>query len=205
MSGQLTVATFPRDDAAFGAYVERCRAELNEDERADPAALQRAIRRWHTRAVVRAQDALAGFGSALWYVYRDGMAGVRTDDTWWQEQGVAHVIFAPGGHVHSADREACSLVGRPAGGLDGVHWTSLVPPEGSTDDALWISKQLDERGVVQSVFDCPLPDGSRHVIEYRTTPAAQPGFFESRWRHVATIEPDRLRSERALSGRAEGT
>jgi PAS domain-containing protein len=188
MGEDLAVATFPREDAAFAAYVTRCRADLAPGDRADPAALERLIRHWHTRAVVRPRDGLAGFGSAVWYVYRDGSAGIRTDDEWWGADGVARVVFGADGRVLDADPAACAIAGLPPDGLAGVHWTSLVPPEAATGSADWLGQQLRAKGYVQSVFDCPLPEGGRRVIEYRSMPAAEPGRFECRWRVIATIE-----------------
>jgi PAS domain-containing protein len=54
-------------------------------------------------------------------------AGAKMDDSRWHDAGVARITFAGGGRILSADPAACALVGLPPGGLDGVHWTSLVP------------------------------------------------------------------------------
>ena len=60
----------------------------------DPGQVQTALRRWHTRAQVRPQHELARLGETTWYVYRDGHAGVRLEQDWWQADDVRH--GAPG-------------------------------------------------------------------------------------------------------------
>ena len=83
------LATFPRSDAAFARFVRATFDRLSPEEREDPAAVQRALRRWHTRAIVRPREAIAGYDGPTWYVYRDGQAGIRSEESWWQAGDVA--------------------------------------------------------------------------------------------------------------------
>ncbi len=184
------LVTFPRDDAPFARFVRVTIDRLSADERTDPAALQRALRRWHTRALVRRQDPLAGFGGETWYVYRDGQAGFRTEQDWWQDDGVAIARLGEDEIFVGGDDEACRLVGRPPGGLAGVPWRELVPVEAREDDAEWLFGDLKESGPAHSVFDAPLPDGRRRVIEYRTVWVEDERVYLCRWRELATIEVD---------------
>lgn len=183
-----TIATFPRGDATFAAYVRASLERLPPADRSNPALLQTALRRWHTRAIVRPRDPLAAFGDATWYVYRDGQAGIRLEEDWWQGDDVATARLGEDEVFVDGDDEACRLVGRPPGGLTGVPWRELIPTEAREDDAEWLSGGLKASGPVQSVFDAPLPDGRRRVIEYRTAWIADEGIYVCRWRELATIE-----------------
>jgi len=182
-----TLVTFPRDDTAFASFVRTTVGKLAPGERTDPMALQRTLRRWHTRAIVRPQDPLASFGGVAWYVYRDGQAGVRTDETWWQEPGVATAYLGEDQRFIGGDEAACALVDRPPGGLAGVPWRELVPPVVGDDDAEGLFGDL-KRTPVHSVFDYPRADGSRRVIEYRTAWDPEQGCFVCRWRELAVID-----------------
>jgi PAS domain-containing protein len=182
-----TLVTFPRDDTAFGSFVRATIEKLPPAARADPGALQAALRRWHTRAIVRAQSPLASFGGVAWYVYRDGQAGVRTDETWWQEPGVATAYLGEDDRFIGGDDAACALVDRAPGGLAGVPWRELVPSVAREDDATWLFGDLKQTPV-HSVFDFPRADGSRRVIEYRTGWDPGQGWFVCRWRELAVID-----------------
>ena len=182
-----TPVTFPRDDAAFASFVRATIEKLTAAERTDPAALERALRRWHTRAIVRAQDPLASFGGVAWYIYRDGQAGVRTDEAWWQEPGVATAYLGEDERFIDGDDAACALVDRLPGGLAGVPWRELVPPVVREDDATWLFGELKETPA-HSVFDFPRADGSRRVIEYRTAWDPERDCFVCRWRELAVID-----------------
>ncbi|HET9347162.1 MAG TPA: hypothetical protein VFO05_15835 [Candidatus Limnocylindrales bacterium] len=182
-----TVATFPRGDEAFAAFVRDAIARLERADRLEPAALQNLLRRWHSRALVRERDELASFGASTWYVYRDGQAGVRIEDDWWQRDDVARARLGEDQIFIDGDDEACRLVGRPPGGLAGASWRELVPPVASDDDAAWLFGDLKERPV-QSVFDFPLPDGGRRVIEYRTEWVPAEGAYVCRWRELTVID-----------------
>ena len=187
-----TVATFPRGDEAFAAFVRDAMARLERADRLDPEELQSLLRRWHSRALVRERDPLASFGASTWYVYRDGQAGVRLEDDWWQQANVATARLGEDQVFIGGDDDACALVGRPPGGLAGVSWRELVPPVARDDDADWLFGDLKERPV-QSVFDFPLPDGGRRVIEYRTTWVPAEGIFLCRWRELTVIDPDSIK------------
>jgi PAS domain-containing protein len=187
-----TVATFPRGDEAFAAFVRDAITRLERVDRLDPAALQNLLRRWHSRAIVRERDALASFGASTWYVYRDGQAGVRIEDDWWQRDGVAVARLGEDQVFIDGDDEACRLVGRPPGGLAGASWRELVPPVARDDDAEWLFGDLKERPV-QSVFDFPLADGGRRVIEYRTAWVPEEAVYLCRWRELTVIDSESLR------------
>ena len=192
MTQPPTIATFPRGDAAFAAFVRSTIERLDPSDRTDPAAVQRALRRWHTRAIVRPQDPLAAYGSTAWYVYRDGQAGVRLEDAWWQRDDVAMARLGEDELFIDGDDEACRLVGREPGGLAGVAWRDLIPSEARDVDSTWLFGGLQNGPPVQSVFDVPLPDGRRRVIEYRTSWDASERTYVCRWRELAVIEVDAL-------------
>ena len=192
MTQTPTIATFPRQDAAFAAFVRATLARLGPAERTDPAAVQRALRRWHTRAIVRRQDPLASYGSETWYIYRDGQAGVRLEDDWWQRDDVATARLGEDEVFVDGDDEACRLVDRPPGGLAGVAWRDLIPTEARDDDAGWLFDGIQDGGPVQSVFDFPRPDGGRRVIEYRSAWVPDERVYLCRWRELAVIESESI-------------
>ena len=194
-----TVASFPRGDETFAAFVRDAMARLERADRLDPASLQAMLRRWHSRALVREQDALASFGVATWYVYRDGQAGVRIADDWWQHDGVAIARLGEDQLFVEGNDEACRLVDRPPGGLAGVSWRELVPPAARDDDATGLFGDLKERPV-HSTFDFPLPDGSRRVIEYHAAWVPEEGIYLCRWRELTVIDSA---STQALIGTTE--
>jgi PAS domain-containing protein len=198
---RITIATFPREDAAFASFVRTTMANLSPEDRGDPALVQKALRRWHTRALVRRRDDIAGFGPVTWYVYRDGQAGVRIESDWWQGDGVATAVLGEDEVFVDGDDEACRLVGRPSGGLRGVPWRDLVPAEARDDDAGWLFAGLKNVPFAHSVFDAPLPDGSRRVIEYRTHWDSEQGVYVCRWRELAVIDDVQIA---VLTGRVPG-
>jgi len=183
----LTTVTFPRDDTAFAAFVRATMAKLGPDEREDAAALQAALRRWHTRALVRPQDPMASFGGTTWYIYRDGTAGVRLEQDWWQAEGVATARLGEDEVFVDGDDEACRLVDLPPGGLAGVPWRELVPVEARDTDGEWLFGPLKDGKPVQSTFDFPRADGTRRVIEYRTIWLPEERIYLCRWRELAVI------------------
>jgi len=187
-----TLVTFPRDDTAFAAFVRTTFADLGASRDADPDALQAALRRWHTRALVRSQHELARLGESVWYVYRDGSAGVRLEQDWWQVGGVATARLGEDEVFIDGDDAACALVDRPPGGLRGVPWRELVPPAARDADAEWLFGPLKDGRPVQSVFDFPRDDGSRRVIEYRTIWLPDERIYLCRWRELALIRPSQV-------------
>jgi len=186
-STTMRIATFPSADGAFAAFVRTSFDRLSPGERS-PEALQRALRKWHSRAVVQPQDSLARIGDETWYAYRDGHPGVRVEDGWWESPGVAHVTYDSNGIFTGANEAACALVELHADCLVGRHWSDLVPATARDDDAAWLWQQIAAQGWAQSVFDFPLPDGGVRVIEYRTSATSQPGRYESWWRVLTVFE-----------------
>ena len=110
------IITFPKDDTAFAAFVRSTIAALDARARVDPGQVQAALRRWHTRAQVRPQDALASLGDTTWYIYRDGHAGVRLEQDWWQADDVATARLGEDEVFVDGDDAACQLVDLPPGG-----------------------------------------------------------------------------------------
>jgi len=184
-----TIVTFPRDDTAFAAFVASTIASLVPPADGDPKQVQAALRRWHTRAIVRAQSELARLGESVWYVYRDGHAGVRLEQDWWQAEGVATATLGEDEIFIDGDDAACALVDRPPGGLAGVAWRELVPPAARDTDGEWLFGPLKDGRPVQSVFDFPRDDGSWRVIEYRTIWLPDERVYRCRWRELAVINP----------------
>ena len=121
------IVTFPRGDTAFAAFVHSTIAALDAQARMDPGQVQAALRRWHTRAQVRPQDELARMGETTWYVYRDGHAGVRLEQDWWQADDVATARLGEDEVFVDGDDAACRLVDLPPGGLRGVPGGSSSP------------------------------------------------------------------------------
>ena len=133
---------------------------------------------------------MADYGGDTWYVYRDGQAGIRHESDWWQRDDVAIARLGEDEVFIDGDDEACRLVGREPGGLCQVPWRDLVPAEAQADDAEWLFGGLKDGVPVQSVFDCPLPDGRRQVIEYHTRWVEEERIYLCRWRGIAVIDSD---------------
>jgi PAS domain S-box-containing protein len=188
-SRPVTFAIFPADDRLFASFVQRAYEQLVGDGAPTPEALQRALRTYHTRAVVRPQASLAGFGDGeVWYAYRDGRPGGRAADEWWLDPSVGHVRFSDDGRYLEANDEACRLVGLPPGGLVGLSLFDVVVPGGREAMEAVANAEFQRTGAIHSVFDCRLPDGSMRVIEYRSRRTDEPGVNESAWREIALIE-----------------
>ena len=190
VSTPSAIATFPRGDTAFAALVERLYAGLGGDP--DPRALERALRPFHTRAIVSPQEPIASLGPPIWYVYRDGTISIQADDRWWDDPTCARVVFDDGIVVEANDA-AAALVGLDVGRLVGLSGRALVPA-GSLDDFGFVRQAMNEAGFAQSVFDHPTGDGGRRVIEYRIMPGGDHRSI-AYWRAVAEIDPatvDRL-------------
>jgi PAS domain-containing protein len=131
-------------------------------------------------------------GRRAWYVYRDGKAGVRSEQDWWQAPGVATARLGEDEVFIDGDAAACALVDRPAGGLAGVPWRILVPSASRDADATWLFGDLQNAVPVQSSFDFPRADGSRRVIEYRTVWIPDDRIYLCRWRELAIIDAETL-------------
>lgn len=179
-----SIATFPRDDRVFAAFVQSSLAAMSEER--CPGALEAQLRRWHTRAIVRVQADLAGFGwGETWYVYRDGRAGIVEEPDWWLDPECAHVGFGRDGVFVATNAAADALVGRETG-LVGRHWSELLAPVAQGEDAAFLWELLDQGQVAHSVFDLPLRDGGHRVIEYRSVRCPE-GGYESWWRELAVL------------------
>ena len=163
----------------------------------DPDQVQGALRRWHTRAKVQPQHELARLGEKTWYVYRDGRAGVLLEQDWWQADDVATARLGEDEVFIEGDDAACRLVDLPPGGLRGVPWRVLIPPEARDTDGEWLFGPLKDGRPVQSVFDFPRADGSRRVIEYRTIWLPDERIYLCRWRELAVIVPVPRRPSRS--------
>ncbi len=187
MSVRPVLLTIPREDAAFAAYARRC---LDDDDvRFDPLRLQAALRRFHTRAAVYRKAEIRPFGDEeIWYVYRDGRAVTRDDPEWWLRPDGAHATLDESGRFTEANEAACALVGLGPGELVGRRYDDLIP--GPSRPA-WIWEVLAATGSVRSVFDFPLPDGGRRIIEYRIE-AVGSGSYESRWRELMTLDREQV-------------
>lgn len=193
MNEPIRLATFPRGDAAFRAFVRSCLAESPANERADPACLQARLRRWHTRAVVRVQSDLARVGpEPTWYVYRDGHTNLGMQEGWWTSPGIASVSFDASGTCIHADAAAHALLGRTPGVLDGLHWRAFLPEEFETVNDDWIWDLITTEGSVNSVFEVPLYDGGRRVVEYHCEWRDDPPRFVGFWRELAMLDREAL-------------
>lgn len=175
---------FPSDDEAFARYARQCLAELDHAE-PDPKELERLLRRWHGRAVVRVQSDLGRLSAEpAWYVYRDGVIA-RSESGWWQQDGAARLTFDRDGTFLDANEAAATLVGRPREQLVGAHWSTLVGRAAHAVDPQWLWAMLDDGLPVQSTFELARPDGGLSTIEYRSEPTGEPGVFVTHWRRVA--------------------
>ena len=188
-SRPVTFAVFPADDRLFASFVQRAYEQVRAAGAATPDALQEVLRTYHTRAVVRAQASLAGFGDGeLWYAYRDGRPGGRATDEWWLDPAVGHVQFSDDGRYLAADDEACRLVGLAPGALIGLSLFDVVVPGGREAIEAVAFDEFERTGTMHSVFDCRLPDATTRVIEYRSVRGNEPGVNVSAWRELALIE-----------------
>lgn len=136
---------------------------------AEPGELQTALRRAFSRAVVRAKDPLATFGSFgpdIWYCYRDGRLTAQDEEArWWEADSVAHVVIDQSNRYVEANAAACALLGVAPGGLHGRRWSEFAAP-GAEEDAEWLRQSLQRHGNGFSTFSLLRKDGSALDIEY---------------------------------------
>jgi PAS domain-containing protein len=201
------LASFPAEDEAFALFVRTTQTRLEADGRSmTPEALEASLRTYHTRALVRRRNPLAALGEDVWYVYRDGHAGVRVLDDWWQCEDCASVVFDRAGAFVEADDAACALLDLPPGALTGRRWQELVPGRAPREDSADLWKLLETHGSIQSVFDVPLPGGGFRVIEYHSERTHDPERFTSRWRAIADIPAERREAAAGeIRGRPQAT
>jgi PAS domain-containing protein len=105
----VALLCFPPDDAAFATVARRMFETSTSDT---PAALERQLRTAYPRAVVRSREALASFGGAAWYVYRDGRySPFGRGSRWWEDPAAARITLDDDGGYIDANPAALELLG----------------------------------------------------------------------------------------------
>ena len=105
----VALLCFPPEDSVFATMVRRTFEASSSDT---PTGLQRELRAVFPRAVVRSREALASFGGAAWYVYRDGRySPFGRGPGWWEDPDAARVVVDDEGRYADANRSALDLLG----------------------------------------------------------------------------------------------
>jgi PAS domain-containing protein len=150
-----SVATIPRTDVAFRAYVT---AALDRMPEPTPDGLALRIRRLYPHAsVATARDD--------WLVRRDPVGDVATGAPWWEQPDLPRVRYDSLALILEANEPAREFFGRD---LVGHHWQEFVTP-GSTEQVSIMLEILAEVGAAESRFRMPRGDGSLIEFDSYTT------------------------------------
>ena len=159
----VTITVFPRDDEALRVHV----GTLLESGISDADGLEQGLRGTFPAAVVRTQAALAGFGNAHWYVYRDGSVRPPADEAWLESPDVGHLIIDGDGCYVSADEHAARIYGVPRASIAGARIGTFTRHEGGDAGGLRAFERLRAVGSLASTAIVVRPDGEEWLIDYR--------------------------------------
>jgi PAS domain S-box-containing protein len=165
----LTVVTFPADDAVFAERV----AELVEGplaRRDDVAsALEARLRRIHPRIGTSFRESMAGFGDRMLYVYRDGTSlSAFSDDGWASRADTARVVTDANGRYVDANDAAEELFGVSRDEILGARAGTFTRPDDRIEDADALWRALAKHGRLHSLAVLTCPDGSEESVEFIT-------------------------------------
>jgi hypothetical protein len=153
------VATIPKTDAAFRAYIM---AALDRMPEPTPDGLALRIRRLYPHAsVATARDD--------WLVRRDAVGDVPSESPWWEEPDLPLVRYDRMALILEANDQAREFFGRE---LAGHHWQEFVTP-GSTEQVSVMLEILAEVGAAESRFRMPRGDGALIEFDSYTTVAGE--------------------------------
>jgi len=169
-----SVATIPKTDVAFRAYVLAALDRMPEPT-ADGLALR--VRRLYPHAsVATARDD--------WIVRRDPVGESTTETPWWQAAELPNVRYDSMALIHEANEQARQFFGRD---LVGHHWQEFVTP-GSTEQVSIMLEILAEVGAAESRFRMPRGDGT--LIEFDSYTTVEDDEFVTVFRPVAIPASD---------------
>jgi PAS domain S-box-containing protein len=165
----LTVVTFPADDAVFAERV----AELVEDPlaaRDDVASvLEARLRRVHPRVGTSFREPMAGFGDRVLYVFRDGSPlSAFSDHGWASHADTARVVTDATGRYVDANAAAEELFGVSRDEILGARAGTFTRPDDRIGDADALWGALAKHGRLHSLAVLTCPDGSEESVEFIT-------------------------------------
>jgi hypothetical protein len=150
-----SVATIPKTDVAFRAYVL---AALERMPEPTPDGLALRIRRLYPHAsVATARDD--------WLVRRDAVGESTPDTPWWEAPELPKVRYDSMALILEANEPAREFFGRD---LAGHHWQEFVTP-GSTEQVSIMLEILADVGAAESRFRMPRGDGTLIEFDSYTT------------------------------------
>jgi hypothetical protein len=150
-----SVATIPKTDVAFRAYVL---AALNRMPEPTPDGLALRIRRLYPHASV-------GTARDDWLVRRDPVGEPEGGAPWWEEPNLPTVRYDSLALILEANAPATEFFGRE---LVGHHWQEFVTP-GSTEQVSIMLEILADAGAAESRFRMPRGDGALIEFDSYTT------------------------------------
>lgn len=176
MDRRPIVTTFPSSDGAFRRAVERLagKTEPMKEE------LARRLKPMFPRVAVFERQ-LTGEAPQL-YVFRDGHYEARSEDWWWEADGVACIcLSAVTGRLTEVSDEYARIIGAAPDELVGRHYLDFVEPAAleaakGMFDALANDREVVTEAVIRRV------DGVPVRIQLRAT--RQDGEIDVRYRPV---------------------
>jgi PAS domain S-box-containing protein len=165
----LTVVTFPADDAVFAERVhELVEGSLAADDDV-ASALETRLRRIHPRVGTSFRESMAGFGDQVLYVFRDGTPLSKFgDERWVHQPDTARVVTDPSGRYVDANPAAEELFGVSREEILSARAGTFTRPDDRIEnaDALW--RALAKHGRLHSLAVVTCPDGTEESVEFIT-------------------------------------
>ena len=181
----VTVITFPADDAVFAERVDELVTERlsNALDLNLAIGLEEALRVVHPHVTTSFRDGMAGLGDRVLYVFRDGSArSSLVSDAWITDDSVARVVTDAEGRYLDANEAAERVFGASRQTILEARAGSFTRPDARIEDAPAIWRALARTGRLHSLAVVTRPNGSDISVEFVTIrDADRPG------RHVTYL------------------
>ena len=169
-SDNVTVVTFPADDAVFAQrvhdWLEDAGGARGNWEATD---LADTLRRVHPHVTTQWRDRLAGFGDRVLYVFRDGTAMSSIDsDEWITLDATARVVTDQAGQYLEANEAAVALFGVSREHILQARAGAFTEADARIEDADALWRALQVTGRLHSLALVRRPDGSAVSVEFMT-------------------------------------
>jgi len=165
----LTVVTFPADDAVFAERVHELVGGPLAGSDDVASALEARLRRIHPRVGTSFRDSMAGFGDRVLYVFRDGSPlSAFSDEGWASQPDTARVVTDETGRYVDANAAAEALFGVSRDEILAARAGTFTRPDDRIEDADALWRALAKHGRLHSLAVVTCPDGSEESVEFVT-------------------------------------
>ena len=191
----LSVLLFPADDDVLAIHVRDALDDVDAvDAKAVSEVLVDRLNVVYPGLAVRLRDPLAGFGSAMVYLFRDGgvLSSLGGED-WVGDPGVARVVTDAAGTYIDVNDAAAALFGVPKSAIIGARAGAFTRPDARIRDADELWRTLAASGRLHSLAVVRRQDGADLRVEFVTVCDGGGGDRHVTWLRavgsVATASP----------------